>query len=75
MTAVAVNDTYRQNNLKITDRPVHILFMNICFENDNKFDVSLKNKIPKAGKSRHIDFSGRSRSIKKLNSGMKQRIF
>lgn len=40
--------------------------MNIYFENADKFDVAIKNKIPKGGESRVIDLPGGSRSIKKI---------
>jgi hypothetical protein len=40
--------------------------MNIYFENGDKFDVAIKNKIPKGGESRVIDLPGGSRSVKKI---------
>lgn len=63
---VTGNENYRQIKLKVTDGPVHILDMDIYFENGDKFDVSIRNKIPQGGESRVIDLPGGSRSIKKI---------
>ena len=62
---VTGNDNYRQIKLKVTGGPVHILDMDIYFENGDKFDVSIRNRIPQGGESRVIDIPGGSRSIKK----------
>ena len=63
---VTGNDNYRQIKLKVTGGPVHILNMDIYFENGDKFDVSIRNRIPQGGESRVIDLPGGSRSIKKI---------
>lgn len=63
---VTGNDNYSQIKLKVTEGPVHILDMDIYFENGDKFDVSIKNRIPRGGESRVIDLPGGSRSIKKI---------
>jgi hypothetical protein len=63
---VSGNDNYRQIKLKVTDGPVHILDMDIYFKNGDKFDVSIRNRIPQGGESRVIDLPGGSRSIKKI---------
>ncbi len=63
---VTGNDNYSQLKLKVTDGPVHILDMDVYFENGDKFDVSIRNRIPKGGESRIIDLPGGSRSIKKI---------
>jgi len=63
---VTGNDNYRQLKLKVTEGPVHILDMDVYFENGDKFDVSIRNRIPKGGESRVIDLPGGSRNIKKI---------
>jgi len=63
---VTGNDNYRQIKLKVKDGPVHILDMDVYFENGDKFDVSIKQRIGKDGESRLIDLPGGSRSIKKI---------
>jgi len=63
---VTGNDNYRQIKIKVTEGPVHILDMDVYFENGDKFDVSIRNRIPKGGESRVIDLPGGSRSIKKI---------
>ena len=63
---VTGNDNYRQIKIKVTEGPVHILNMDIYFENGDKFDVSIRNRIPKGGESRVIDLPSGSRSIKKI---------
>ena len=63
---VTGNDNFSQIKLKVTEGPVHILDMDIYFENGDKFDVSIRNKIPRGGESRVIDLPGGSRSIKKI---------
>lgn len=59
-------DSYRQIKLKVTGGPVHILDMDIHFENGDKFDVAIRNRIPKGGESRLIDLPGGSRRIRKI---------
>lgn len=63
---VTGNDNYRQIKLKIKDGPVHILDMDVHFENGDKFDVSIKQRIAQGGESRVIDLPGGSRNIKKI---------
>jgi len=63
---VTGNDNYRQIKLKVKDGPVHILDMDVHFENDDKFDVSIKQRIGKDGESRVIDLPGGGRNIKKI---------
>ena len=63
---VTGNDNYRQLKLKIKDGPVHILDMDVHFENGDKFDVSIKQRIAQGGESRVIDLPGGSRNIKKI---------
>lgn len=63
---VTGNDNYRQVKLKVTNGPVHILDMDIYFENGDKFDVAIRSRIPQGGESRVIDLPGGSRSIKKI---------
>jgi hypothetical protein len=52
--------------LKVKDGPVHILDMDVHFENGDKFDVSIKHRIAQGGESRVIDLPGGSRNIKKI---------
>ena len=63
---VTGNANYRQIKLKVKDGPVHILDMDVHFENGDKFDVALKQKFPKGGESRVIDLPGSSRNIRKI---------
>jgi hypothetical protein len=63
---VTGNDNYRQIKLKVKDGPVHILDMNVYFENGDKFDVAIKQRIAQGGESRVIDLPGGSRNIKKI---------
>ena len=63
---VTGNDSYGQIKLKVKDGPVHILDMDVHFENGDKFDVAIKQRIPQGGESRVIDLPGGSRSIKKI---------
>ena len=60
------NDNYRQIKVKVKDGPVHILDMDVHFDNGDKFDVAIKQRIAKDGESRVIDLPGGSRSIKKI---------
>lgn len=63
---VTGNDNYSQVKLKIKDGPVHILDMDVHFENGDKMDVAIKQRIGKDGESRVIDLPGGSRKIKKI---------
>jgi hypothetical protein len=72
---VTGNDNYRQIKLKVKDGPVHILDMDVHFENGDKFDVALKEKFSNGGESRVIDLPGGSRSIKKIEFWYETRGF
>jgi len=63
---VTGNDNYSKLKVKVKDGPVHIIDMDVHFENGDKFDVSLKQRIPKGGESRVIDLPGGSRNVKKI---------
>jgi hypothetical protein len=63
---VTGNDNYSQLKVKVKDGPVHIIDMDVHFENGDKFDVSLKQRIPKGGESRVIDLPGGSRNVRKI---------
>jgi hypothetical protein len=60
------NDNYKQLKVKVKDGPVHIIDMDVHFENGDKFDVALKQRIPKDGESRVIDLPGGSRNVRKI---------
>ena len=60
------NDNYRQIKVKAKDGPVHILDMDVHFENGDKMDVAIKQRIARDGESHVIDLPGGSRSIKKI---------
>ena len=60
------NDNYSQIKVKVKDGPVHIIDMDVHFENGDKFDVALKQRIPKGGESRVIDLPGGSRNVRKI---------
>ena len=69
------NDNFSQIKLKVKDGPVHILDMDVHFENGDKFDVAIKQKFPKGGESRVIDLPGGSRNIKKIEFWYETRGF
>jgi hypothetical protein len=69
------NDNYRQIKLKVKDGPVHILDMDVHFENGDKFDVAIKQKFANGGESRVIDLPGGSRNIKKIEFWYETRGF
>ncbi len=69
------NDNYRQIKLKVKDGPVHILDMDVHFENGDKFDVAVKQKFANGGESRVIDLPGGSRNIKKIEFWYETRGF
>lgn len=69
------NDNYRQIKLKVKDGPVHILDMDVHFENGDKFDVAIKQKFANGGESRLIDLPGGSRNIKKIEFWYETRGF
>lgn len=63
---VTGNDNYSQLKVKVKDGPVHIIDMDVHFENGDKLDVALKQRIPKGGESRVIDLPGGSRNVRKI---------
>jgi len=69
------NDNYRQIKLKVKDGPVHILDMDVHFENGDKFDVAIKQKFANGVESRVIDLPGGSRNIKKIEFWYETRGF
>ena len=60
------NDNYSRLKVKVKDGPVHIIDMDVHFDNGDKFDVALKQRISKGGESRVIDLPGGSRNVKKI---------
>lgn len=60
------NDNYSQLKFKVKDGPVHFLDVDVHFENGEKLDVSIKQKVPKDGETRVIDLPGGSRNIRKI---------
>ena len=63
---VTGNDNFSQLKFKVKDGPVHFLDVDVHFENGDKFDVSIKQRIPINGETRVIDLPGGSRNIKKI---------
>lgn len=63
---VAGNDNYRQLKVKVKDGPVSIKDMDVHFDNGDKFDVALKQKLAQGSESRVIDLPGGSRNLKKI---------
>lgn len=60
------NDLYRQLKIRVTDAPLHIIDMDIYFENGEKMNVALRNKFRQGQESRVIDFPGGERRLKKV---------
>jgi len=63
---VTGNDLYRQIKIRVTDGPLHIIDMDVYFENGEKMNVELKNKFRQGQESRVIDFPGGERRLKKI---------
>ena len=60
------NDAFRQIKIRVTSAPLHIIDMDVYFENGEKMNVSLKNNFRQGQESRVIDFPGGLRQIKKI---------
>jgi hypothetical protein len=63
---VTGNDAFRQIKIKVTGAPLHIIDMDVHFENGEKMNVALKNNFRQGQESRVIDFPGGLRQIKKI---------
>lgn len=63
---VAGNDAFRQIKIRVTSAPLHIIDMDVYFENGEKMNVALKNNFRQGQESRVIDFPGGLRQIKKI---------
>lgn len=63
---VTGNDMYRQIKIRVTGAPLHIIDMDVYFENGDKQNVELKNHFRQGQESRAIDFPGGERRIKKI---------
>jgi hypothetical protein len=63
---VTGNDAFRQIKIRVTSAPLHIIDMDVYFENGEKMNVPLKNKFRQGQESRVIDFPGGLRQIKKI---------
>lgn len=63
---VTGNDAFSQIKVRVTDAPLHIIDMDVYFENGEKMNVPLKNKFRQGQESRVIDFPGGIRQIKKI---------
>lgn len=60
------NDAFRQIKIRVTSAPLHIIDMDVYFENGEKMNVALKNNFRQGDESRVIDFPGGLRKIKKI---------
>lgn len=60
------NDAFRQIKIRVTSAPLHIIDMDVYFENGEKMNVPLKNNFRQGDESRVIDFPGGLRKIKKI---------
>ena len=60
------NDAFRQIKIRVTNAPLHIIDMDVYFENGEKMNVALKNNFRQGQESRVIDFPGGVRQIKKI---------
>lgn len=63
---VTGNDAFRQMKIKVTGASLHIIDLDVYFENGEKMNVALKNKFRQGEESRVIDFPGGLRQIKKI---------
>ena len=63
---VTGNDAFRQIRIRVTSAPLHIIDMDVYFENGEKMNVPLKNNFRQGQESRVIDFPGGLRQIKKI---------
>ena len=63
---VTGNDAYRQVKIRVTGAPLHIIDMDIYFENGEKMNVPLKNHFRQGQESRAIDLPGGVRKLKKI---------
>ncbi|HMK04052.1 MAG TPA: hypothetical protein VK489_07675 [Ferruginibacter sp.] len=63
---VTGNDAFRQIKMRVTNAPLHIIDMDVYFENGEKMNVPLKNNFRQGQESRVIDFPGGLRQIKKI---------
>lgn len=63
---VTGNDAFRQIKIKVTSAPLHIIDMDVYFENGEKMNVPVKNNFKQGQESRVIDFPGGLRQIKKI---------
>lgn len=63
---VGGNDAYRQLKLRVTDGPLHIVDMDVFFENGTHLNVPLKNNFKAGQESRVIDLPGGSRRIDRV---------
>jgi hypothetical protein len=63
---VTGNDAFRQIKIRVTSAPLHIIDMDVYFENGEKMNVALKNNFRQGQESRVIDFPGGLRQIKKI---------
>lgn len=60
------NDAYRQVKVRVTGAPLHIIDMDIYFENGEKMNVPLKSRFRQGQESRVIDLPGGVRQLKKI---------
>jgi hypothetical protein len=63
---VTGNDIYSKIKIKITDAPLHIMDMDIVFENGEQINVPLKNRFRQGQESRVIDLPGANRRLKRI---------
>lgn len=63
---VTGKDDFRQIKIRVTGAPLHIVDMDVYFENGEKMNVALRNNFRQGSESRVIDLPGGLRQIKKI---------
>ena len=60
------NDAYSQLKIRVTGAPLHLIDMDIYFENGEKMNVPIKSNFRQGQESRVIDLPGGVRQLKKI---------
>ena len=63
---VTGNDAFRQIKIRVTSAPLHIIDMDVYFENGEKMNVPLKNNFRQGQESRVIDLPGGTRRLDRI---------
>ncbi len=64
--AVLGNDRFKAIKLKVTDASIHLMDLEVYYENGTKEDIQVRSELKAGSETRDIDLKGKEPAIKKV---------